>query len=66
MSLTKLSLVIYKLFPSRESLENDIPAGDGNIEKLFYGVGVKSTFSELYLSNMRIMVYFPNFNIFNI
>ncbi len=28
--------VIYKLFPTRESLVCDIPAGDaGNIEKLF-------------------------------
>jgi hypothetical protein len=40
MSITKLFLggnndVIYKLFPPRESLVNDIPAGDGNIEKLF-------------------------------
>jgi hypothetical protein len=40
MSLTKLSLggnydVIYKLFLPRESLLSDIPAGDGNIEKLF-------------------------------
>ena len=40
MSLTKLSLggnndVIHNLFPPRESLVNDIPAGDGNIEKLF-------------------------------
>jgi hypothetical protein len=42
MSLTKLSQggnndVIYKLFPPRESLVrvSDIPAGDGNIEKLF-------------------------------
>jgi hypothetical protein len=40
MSLTKLSLGgyiddIYKLFPPRESLVFDIPAGDGNIEKLF-------------------------------
>ncbi len=40
MSLTKLSLVgnydiIYKLFPPRESLVGDIPAGDENIEKLF-------------------------------
>jgi len=38
MSLTKLSLggnndVVYKLFPPRESLVSDIPAGDGNIEK---------------------------------
>jgi hypothetical protein len=40
ISLTKLSLggnndVIYKLFPPREGLVSDIPAGDGNIEKLF-------------------------------
>jgi hypothetical protein len=40
MSLTKLSLdgnydVIYKLFLHRESLVSDIPAGEGNIEKLF-------------------------------
>ncbi len=40
MSFTKLSMggnndVIYKLFPPRESLVSDIPAGDGNIEKLF-------------------------------
>jgi hypothetical protein len=43
MSLTNLSLagnndVIYKLFPPRESLVSDIPAGNGNIEKLFYSV----------------------------
>ncbi len=40
MSLSKLSLggdndVIYKLLPPRESLVSDIPAGDGNIERLF-------------------------------
>jgi hypothetical protein len=43
MSLTKLSLggnydVIYKLFPSRESLVSDIPAGDGKMANLFYSV----------------------------
>ncbi len=43
MSLTKLSLggnnlYMTSLFPPRESLVSDIPAGDGNIEKLFYGV----------------------------
>ncbi len=42
MSLTKLSLggnndAIHKLFPPKESLVSDIPAGDGNIEKLFLG-----------------------------
>jgi hypothetical protein len=41
MSLTKLSLggnnlYMTSLFPLRESLVSDIPAGDGNIEKLFY------------------------------
>jgi hypothetical protein len=40
MSLTKLSLggnndVIYKLFPPKESLVSDIPAGDGKIVALF-------------------------------
>jgi hypothetical protein len=40
MSLTKLSLggnILYmtSLFPYRESFVSDIPAGDGNIEKLF-------------------------------
>ncbi len=44
MSLTKLSLggnndVIYKLFPPGENLVCDIPAEDGNIEKLFYSEG---------------------------
>jgi len=40
MSLTKLSLggnnlYMTSLFPPRESLGSDIPAGDGNIEKSF-------------------------------
>jgi hypothetical protein len=43
MSLAKISQggnydVIYKLFLSRERLESDIPAREGNIQKLFYGV----------------------------
>jgi hypothetical protein len=54
MSLTKLSLGgnndgIYKLFPPRERLVSDIPAGDGNIEKLFYGV--------LYTTRLYIIQY---------
>ncbi len=46
MSLNKLSLggnndVINKLYPPRESLVSDIPAGDGNIEKsFFYGAAI--------------------------
>ncbi len=43
MPLTKLflggnNLYMTSLFPARESLVSDIPAGDGNIAKLFYGV----------------------------
>ncbi len=43
ISLTKLSMggkydVIHKSFLPRERLVSEIPAGDGNIEKLFYGV----------------------------
>jgi hypothetical protein len=43
MSLIKFSLggnnsYMKSLFPPREGLASDIPAGDGNIEKLFYGV----------------------------
>ncbi len=46
MSLTKLSQggnydVIYKLFPSRESLVSDIPAGDGKMANLFLQCTVK-------------------------
>jgi hypothetical protein len=49
MSRTKLSLGgnnLYKtsLFPPRESLVSEIPAGDGNIEKLFYGVELRGQF----------------------
>ena len=29
---------IIKLFPPRQSLVSDIPAGDGNVAYLFYGV----------------------------
>ncbi len=41
MSLTKLSLwpgwelFNYSVFPPRESLVSDIPAGDGNVANLF-------------------------------
>jgi hypothetical protein len=43
MSLNTLSLagnydVIFKLFPPREILVNDIPVRDGNIVKLFFTV----------------------------
>jgi hypothetical protein len=57
MSLTKLYLgwnydVIYKLFLPRESLVSDIPAGDGNIEKIFYGVLIMSfNYISLDISN---------------
>ncbi len=39
MALTKLSLAGNNLvFPARESLVSDIPAGDGNNDTFFYSV----------------------------
>ncbi len=62
MSLTRLSLggnnlYMTSLFPPRESLVSDIPAGDGNIEKFFYGVPFASG-SNFYSSRpiKRILV----------
>ncbi len=41
MSLTKLFLAgVIKLFPARESLISDIPAGDGKMDILFYSVAI--------------------------
>ncbi len=47
MSLTKLFLAwkIIKLFPGRESLVSDIPAGDGKIDNLFYSVREVKSYS---------------------
>jgi hypothetical protein len=64
MSFTKLSLggnndVIYKLFPPRESLVSDIPAGDGKIEKLFYVAGKRFLryFRELFETVGDVFLY---------
>ncbi len=38
LSLAAMSLTKIKLFPPRESLVSDIPAGDRNIANLFKGV----------------------------
>ena len=51
MSLTKLSLggnILYmtSLFPPRESLVSGIPAGNGDIEKLFYSVPRPRTLTD--------------------
>jgi hypothetical protein len=56
MSLTKLFLggnydVIYKLFLPRESLESNISARHGNIEKLFYVVTLRR---RKYLRKVRL------------
>jgi hypothetical protein len=45
MSLTKLSVAgIIKLFPARESLVSDIPAGDGKNDNLFLPVLCQTPF----------------------
>jgi hypothetical protein len=59
MSLTKLSLGGNNLYMAslvlhRESLVSDIPAGDGNIEKFFYGVSDKRLQPVLeFLNNLQ-------------
>jgi hypothetical protein len=54
MSLTKLSLggnyeVTYKLLLPTESLVSDIPAGEGNIEKLFLRCSPRVKISKIIL-----------------
>ncbi len=56
MSFTKVSLggnydVINKLFLPREILVSDIPAGDGNIEKLFYVVSYTHSYTPILTSS---------------
>jgi hypothetical protein len=68
MSLTKLSiggnnLYMKSLFPPRESLVSDIPAGDGNIEKLFYTVhwlAFEDDFIEASQEKLLVTVIFFN------
>jgi hypothetical protein len=42
------------LFPPRESLVSDIPAGDGNIEKLFYGALTSNVQRHVVLKSYKI------------
>jgi hypothetical protein len=56
MSLAKLSLggnnlYMTSLFPLGKMV-SDIPAGDGNIEKLLYGVGLKTSILILCSSSI--------------
>jgi hypothetical protein len=39
-------MIIIKLFPARESLASDIPAGDGKNDNLFYSAVVPATQRE--------------------
>jgi hypothetical protein len=41
-------LLVYKLFPARESLVSDIPAGDGKTTNFFYSVGTKTKGGRLF------------------
>ena len=69
VSLTRFSLggnniYMTSLFPPRESLVSDIPAGDGNLEKLFYGVFTKHTnsvpFIWLLLQGLTVVFATPS------
>jgi hypothetical protein len=65
MSLTKLSLggnndVIFKFFPSREILVCSIPAGNGNIEKVFFTVyAMKGPVRNVLVGQVELNLYFP-------
>jgi hypothetical protein len=48
------------LFPPRESLVSDILAGDGNIEKLFYGVHTYLEKHSLLVSQMHLLLQVSN------
>ncbi len=55
-----MTTYMYKLFPPSVRLVSDIPAGDGNIEKLFYSI-VKLYLNacvSLQLSSSSKCVYF--------
>jgi hypothetical protein len=67
MSLTKLSigenyLCMKSLFPPRESLVSEIPAGDGNIEKLFlYGALAWWLSKMISLKQAKKIISYSNF-----
>ncbi len=76
MSLTKLSiggnnLYMTSVFSPKESLVSDIPAGDGNIEKLFLQWGfwnietltleiIKIHGTEIFVRNEDQLSLYPN------
>ncbi len=54
MSLTKLSLAGNKLYPAKESLVSDVPAGDGKIDNLFLQCThceILSVFAIIFMRN---------------
>ncbi len=71
MSCTKLSLggnndVIYKLFPPWECLVSDIPAADGNVEKLFLRCSIFSIYFNLLKNKEKsTKVYIARFQLFS-
>jgi len=55
---TFLGLELGTLFPVRESLVSDIPAGDGNIAKLFFTVYTAQTWNEVFCKQPFILDFF--------
>jgi hypothetical protein len=55
MSLTKLWPEIIKLFPARENLVSDIPAGDGKIANRFYS-DILSGYKDKLINKLRYLI----------
>jgi hypothetical protein len=51
---------IIKLFPARESLVSDIPAGVWKIDNLFYSVATKCPNQVVSLSSRTVPLKVPN------
>ncbi len=49
--------LLAKLFPARECLVSDIPAGDGKIANLFYSVGKDGHGNEARNAQKRARTY---------
>ncbi len=55
---------IIKLFPARESLVGDIPAGDGKTANLFYSVVTLSMIAKYFDYHDHVMIFQYSNNIF--
>jgi len=58
---TFLGLELATLFPARESLVSDIPAGDGNIKKLFYSADCARRLKRVRCGRFNLAFHWPSY-----